>query len=81
MATGNEEQKMRFLPKSTQYQTINCFCLTEPDNGSDASGLKTNAVKVEGGWKLNGRKRWIGNGPIADNIIVWAKNKNDGEQI
>lgn len=79
--TGNEEQKERFLTQTTQYKQINCFGLTEPNYGSDATSLRTNAVKVEGGYKINGQKRWIGNGTWADNIIVWAKNKDDKNKI
>jgi len=51
-----------------------CFGLTEPLNGSDATGLQTTAKKVEGGYVLNGQKRWIGNATFADYIVVWAKN-------
>lgn len=59
---------------------IFCFALTEPLNGSDASGLQTEAHKVEGGWLLNGKKRWIGNSTFGD-VIVWAINKDDGDRI
>lgn len=54
--------------------------MTEPDNGSDASGLKTTATKVEGGYKLNGKKRWIGNATIGDPVI-WARNAADNNRI
>lgn len=57
------------------------FGLTEPDYGSDASSLKTNAKKVEGGYLLNGNKRWIGNATIADYIIVWARNQDEGGKV
>ena len=57
------------------------FGLTEPDFGSDATGLRTSAKKVEGGFVINGEKRWIGNGTFADYIIVWARNLDDGEKI
>jgi len=57
------------------------FALTEPDNGSDASGLKTTATKVEGGYILNGHKRWIGSATIADYVLVWAKNSSDSNKI
>ena len=57
-----------------------CFGLTEPLNGSDATGLQTTATKVDGGWLLNGQKRWIGNATFGD-VIVWAKNAIDGNKI
>ena len=79
-AFGNEEQKQRFLPKGVTMEKIFAFALTEPEIGSDASSLKTTAKKVEGGWILNGEKRWIGNAPFAD-VIVWARNKDDGGRI
>jgi len=58
-----------------------CFGLTEPLNGSDASGLRTTAKKVEGGYLLNGSKKWIGNGMVADYLTIWAKNLDDGGRI
>jgi acyl-CoA oxidase len=58
-----------------------CFALTEPENGSDATGMTTTATKVEGGYLLNGKKRWPGNGRLADYTIVWAKNASDGNKI
>lgn len=57
------------------------FGLTEKDNGSDASGLQTTATKVEGGYLLNGNKRWIGNATFADYIIIWAKNLSDKNKV
>jgi len=60
---------------------IVCFGLTEPNNGSDASGLKTHAKKVEGGYLINGEKRWIGNATFADYICCWAKNPDEGNNI
>jgi len=58
-----------------------CFGLTEPTNGSDATGLQTIAKKVEGGFMLNGKKRWIGNAGFADYVVVWAKNIDEGNKI
>jgi len=55
-----------------------CFGLTEPDNGSDATGLKSYATKTEGGWLINGKKRWVGNANFADYITIWARNPSDG---
>ena len=63
-----------------RFERIYSFGLSEPGNGSDATGLKTTATKTEGGWLLNGEKRWIGNGTISD-MIVWARNANDGNRI
>lgn len=57
------------------------FGLTEPLNGSDASALKTTAKKVEGGYLLNGEKKWPGNGTFADYMIVWARNLDDEGRI
>jgi len=58
-----------------------CFGLTEPNYGSDATSLKTSAKKVEGGYVLNGEKRWIGNATFADYIIIWARNVDEGNKI
>ena len=60
---------------------IVCFGLTEPQNGSDATDMRTVATKVEGGYLLNGEKCWIGNGTIADYSIIWAKNPSQGNNI
>ena len=79
-ALGDEEQKERLLTEGIKFNRIMCFGLTEPLNGSDATGLQTTATKVEGGWRLNGQKRWIGNATFGD-VIVWAKNANDGNRI
>jgi alkylation response protein AidB-like acyl-CoA dehydrogenase len=53
---------------------IGCFCLTEPQSGSDASDLRTIAVKVPDGYRISGSKRWIGNALTSDVFIVWARN-------
>lgn len=70
---GSETQKEKYLPKLATGEWIGCFGLTEPDHGSDPGGMKSNAKKVEGGWRLNGSKTWITNAPIADVFVVWAK--------
>jgi len=72
-AWGSEEQKNRYLPGMAQGKLIGCFGLTEPDHGSDPGGMETRAKKDGGGWILNGTKRWITNGSIADVAVVWAK--------
>lgn len=80
-ALGDEEQRKRFLTDTINLNKICCFGLTEPDNGSDASALKTTATRTKGGWLINGRKRWIGNATFADYINVWARNPEDGNNI
>jgi glutaryl-CoA dehydrogenase len=72
-AWGSEEQKQRYLPGMAQGKIIGCFGLTEPDHGSDPGGMETRAKPDGGGWILNGTKRWITNGSIADVAVVWAK--------
>jgi glutaryl-CoA dehydrogenase len=72
-SSGSEEQKNRYLPGMAQGKLIGCFGLTEPDHGSDPGGMETRARKDGRGWVLNGTKRWITNGSIADVAIVWAK--------
>ena len=74
---GTEEQKQRFLPALATGALIGCFGLTEPDAGSDPGSMKTRAIKVDGGYRLNGSKTWITNSPIADIFIVWAKDEAD----
>ncbi len=70
---GSEEQKDFWLPLLAKGEKIGCFGLTEPDFGSNPSGLITKAEKVDGGYLLNGAKMWITNGSIADVAIIWAK--------
>lgn len=72
-AYGTEAQKQKYLPKMAAGKLIGCFGLTEPDFGSNPSGMLTTAEKVSGGYKLNGNKMWITNGSVADLAIVWAK--------
>jgi glutaryl-CoA dehydrogenase len=71
---GNEQQKHRFLPGMANGEILGCFGLTEPNNGSDPSGLGTRAKSVDGGYQLSGNKVWITHSPIADLCVVWAKN-------
>ncbi len=77
---GDEEQRKRILEPAMNFDRILSFGLTEPNNGSDASGLQTTATKVDGGYKINGTKRWIGNATMGD-VIVWARNANDGNRV
>jgi len=72
-AFGSEAQKDRFLPKLQKAELIGCFGLTEPDFGSNPSGMKTRAVKKGDRWILNGNKMWITNSPFAHVAVVWAK--------
>ena len=74
---GSEDQKNKYLPEMAKGNLIGCFGLTEPDAGSDPSSMKTKAKKVEGGFILNGSKTWITNSPIADILVIWAKD-DDG---
>jgi glutaryl-CoA dehydrogenase len=73
-AHGSEEQREKFLPKLASGEWIGCFGLTEPDIGSDPSGMKTRALSVEGGFALRGSKTWISNSPVADVFLIWAKD-------
>jgi glutaryl-CoA dehydrogenase len=72
---GSEAQRQKFLPKLAAGEFIGCFGLTEPDGGSDPSAMRTNAKKVQGGFILNGSKQWITNSPLADVMVVWAKDE------
>ena len=71
--TASEEQLERIMPQCIQFEKILCFGLTEPDYGSDATSLVTNATKADGGYIINGSKRWIGNASHADYTICWAQ--------
>ncbi len=77
-AYGTEEQRQKYLPRLATGELIGCFGLTEPDHGSDPSGMRTRARSVDGGYRLSGSKMWITNSPIADLFVVWAKD-DDGE--
>ncbi len=70
---GSEEQKDKWLPQLANGTKVGCYGLTEPDYGSNPSGMVTKAEKVDGGFLLNGAKMWITNGTIADIAVVWAK--------
>lgn len=78
---GGEEQRYRILPDCVMLKKFISFGLTEPTHGSDATGLLSTAKKTEGGYIINGKKRWIGNATFADYIIVWAKNVDEGNKI
>jgi len=72
---GNEEQRNKYLPKLATGEMIGCFGLTEPDHGSNPSGMITNFKDMGDHYLLNGAKMWISNAPFADIAIVWAKNE------
>jgi glutaryl-CoA dehydrogenase len=74
---GSQEQKDKYLPKLAKGELIGCFGLTEPDHGSDPSGMKTRARFDGDNYILNGSKNWITNSPIADIFIVWAKDEHN----
>jgi len=77
-AFGSEEQRRRYLPKLAKAELIGCFGLTEPDYGSNPSGMITRArQQADGSWILNGAKMWITNGSMADIAIIWAKTGDD----
>ena len=73
-AFGSEEQREKYLPKMAKGEIIGCFGLTEPDFGSNPTGMITRAESLPGGgYKINGAKRWITNGNLAHIAIIWAK--------
>jgi glutaryl-CoA dehydrogenase len=72
-AFGSEEQKQHWLPRMASGEVIGCFGLTEPDFGSDPSGMRTTARRDGDSYMLNGTKMWITNGGIADLAVVWAR--------
>ncbi len=76
---GSQEQRERYLPEMARADKLGCFGLTEPDHGSDPGSMITRARKVDGGYRLSGSKSWITHAPIADLMIVWAKD--DSGQI
>jgi glutaryl-CoA dehydrogenase len=70
---GSDEQKDKWLPQLAIGTKVGCFGLTEPDYGSNPSGMVTKVERVDGGFLLSGAKMWITNGTIADIAVVWAK--------
>lgn len=74
-AYGSEEQKRHYLPKLASGELMGCFGLTEPDHGSNPSGMVTNFKDKGDHYLLNGAKLWISNAPFADIAVVWAKNE------
>ena len=78
---AQEDLRNRILADTLPLKKVLCWGLTEPDYGSDASSIKTVARKVDGGYRLSGRKRWIGNGTFADYCCIWARNEAEGGKV
>jgi glutaryl-CoA dehydrogenase len=76
---GSREQRERWLEPMARLEKIGAFAMTEPEHGSDAVALETTARPDGDGWVLDGAKRWIGNGTIADVVVVWARSSEDGQ--
>ena len=74
---GSAEQKERWLPPMARLEKIGAFALTEPEHGSDSIALEASARRDGDEWVLDGQKRWIGNGSIADVVVVWARDTED----
>ena len=70
---GNEDIRKRLFEPALRGEKVGAVCMTEPNAGSDLGGITTNAVKVDGGWRINGRKTWITAAPIADFFTVFAR--------
>ena len=76
---GSEEQKQRWLPAMARCEKLGAFALTEPRHGSDSVSLETEARRVGDEYVINGAKRWIGNGTLADVVVLWARDTEDGQ--
>jgi glutaryl-CoA dehydrogenase len=76
---GSEEQKRRWLPAMARMEKIGAFALTEPDHGSDSVALETTVRRDGDEYVISGSKRWIGFGSVADVVVVWARDAEDGE--
>jgi len=74
---GDEDQKQKWLPSLIEGKAIGALAMSEPGSGSDVVSMKTRADKIDGGYRLNGTKMWITNGPDADVVIVYAKTEPD----
>jgi glutaryl-CoA dehydrogenase len=75
---GSEDQKIRWLSALSRGEEYGAFALTEPTHGSDSVGLETTATRTDGGFLLNGEKKWIGNGSVGGVTVVWARAE-DGQ--
>jgi glutaryl-CoA dehydrogenase len=74
---GSEQQKQRWLPPMARMEALGAFALTEPDHGSDSVALETTARRDGDNYVIDGAKRWIGNGSLADVAVVWARDTAD----
>ena len=74
-AYGSEEQRQKYLPRMAKGELLGCFGLTEPDHGSDPGSMNSRAKTAAGGYVLTGTKLWITHAPIADIMVVWAKDE------
>ena len=74
---GSEEQKQRWLPSMARMESLGAFALTEPDHGSDSVSLETTARREGDEYVIDGAKRWIGNGTVADVVVAWARDAED----
>ena len=74
---GSEEQRAEHLPAMARGELYGAFALTEPTHGSDSVSLETRAERVDGGWRLHGHKKWIGNGAAGGVTVVWARSAED----
>jgi glutaryl-CoA dehydrogenase len=77
---GSEEQKERWLPSMARLEKLGAFALTEPDHGSDSVALETTARREGGEYVIDGAKRWIGNGSLADVVVLWARGEDGNVQ-
>jgi glutaryl-CoA dehydrogenase len=75
---GSEAQKQRWLPGMAALELLGAFALTEPGHGSDSIALESSARREGDEWIINGRKKWIGNGTLADVVVLWARDVGDG---
>jgi alkylation response protein AidB-like acyl-CoA dehydrogenase len=80
-AAGKEHQKRAFFSTLTEKPSIAAFCLSEPHCGSDARAMKTHAVRREGRWVINGQKRWVTNGSVADQYLLFCRSGAGREDI
>lgn len=78
-AFGSDAQKTKWLPRLASAEAIGCFGLTEPDYGSNPTGMITTAKQTADGWVLNGTKMWITNGSMADIAVIWAQTEDPGD--
>lgn len=79
-AFGSEEHRERWLPSLADGEEVGCFGLTEPNHGSNPSGMESYAERDSDGYRLNGSKTWITNAPIADVCVIWARDRSEADE-